>query len=829
MVLARTTVFLPCHTLDDFPTWLDETEADDLLAAWIAAWHPAVIAAVGGPPTWAAVDLPVADGPLLGIVPRSWDDRFEAQCGATDTSGSVFVRGVAGTDAISRAALAAVDAAVADPLPSDDLAPDFHALGLAALLAELLARRMRSSADLDDAFRAAAATAAREAVAGRVDAARAALRECFDGLAATRARYYPVDSWVLDLVLVGGAATAASVAASLASPGPVGVIAGGATIERLADERPEVVRVLREAIASGRVVGCGGRDVDGGLDLLAAEDIAASFDRGQRAWRDALGTVPRTYARLAGGLTHLVPPLLADRGYRGLIWPAFDGSPVPDIGGGVASWESAGGRIDAIASRPLDAGAARTVLSLHETLGDAMDHDHSVVLAFAHVAGRATRWHALLRRIGGWSNLLGTFATPEGVLDATAAVGRSVSFEPDAFPPSLVAESGGEVDAALASAARAAARIVDAAPSIPAGAAEPVVPVPAVAGSPPRRRSAFRLFGGRRDEPPAVDNGLVRVELNAATGGILALRRRAAAANRLSQQIALRTTAAAPAVGQAWVAEEDRQTVTRMLADETGVENDAAGRPQLVARGRLVTEAGVAARFVQRVSLVPGRPLAIIDVDVDVDRPHDGPLSASHVALRFAWNENDPVEIRRSVHTQAVVTDRTRFTAPHFVHLVPDDTRRNVEPVTVLTGGLPWHLLSSPHVLDSLAGPASGRIVRRVGVGFGLDRPWDAALALIHGGLEWPACHAAPATVRLTAAPGEAAASAPGVVRVGLLESAGVAGPTAVDWGRPVARATAIDAAGSPRADVSVAIDGTRTVVSLARYQWLEIEVGFAG
>lgn len=827
MASARPTVFLPCHTLDDFPTWLDETEADDLLAAWVAAWHPAVIAAAGGVPSWAAVDLPVTDGPLLGIVPRAWDDRFEAQCGGTDTRDSVFVRGVTGTEAISRAALAAVGVPADDPLPGDELAADFHALGLAALLAELLARRMRSSADLDDGFRAAVAAAAQEAVAGQSDAARAALREAFDGLAATRARYYPVDSWVLDLVLVGGAATAETVGAALASPVPVGVVAGGRALERLARERPDAIRPLREAIAAGRASGCGGRDADGGLDLLAAEDVAASFDRGHRAWCDAVGTPPRIYARLAGGLTHLLPPVLADRGFRGLIWPAFDGSPVPDIGGGVACWESAGGRIDALASRPLDAGSARTVLALHETLGDAMDHDHVVVLAFAHVAGRATRWHELLRRIGGWSSLLGTFATPEAVLDAAAAGGRTVTFEPDAFPPSPLVASGGELDAAVESATRAAARIGDAASGTPAPAAPHVAPPPPAAAMAPRRRPWSRLLGGGRAEAPAVDNGLVRVELNVATGGILALRRRAAAANRLSQQITLRTTAAAPAVGEPWVAEEDRQTAARMLADDAGVDRDAAGRPQLVARGRLVTDAGVAARFVQRVSLVPGRPLAVIEVEVDVDRPHDGPLAASHVAVRFAWNENDPVEIRRSLHMQAVVTERTRFTAPHFVELVPDDTRRGGEPVTVLTGGLPWQLLSSPHVLDTLAGPAAGRVVRRCGVGLGLDRPWDAALALMHGGFAPAACPVAPATVRLTAA--SAAAAGPGTIRVGLLESAGVAGPAAIDWGRPVARATAVDAAGGPRADVSVAIDGSRTVVSLARYQWLELEVGFAG
>jgi len=828
MVPARTTVFLPCHTLDDFPTWLDETEADDLLAAWVAAWHPAVITAVGGGPVWGAVDLPVNDGPLLGIVPSSWDDRFEAQCGSTDTQGSAFVRNVTGSDAISRAALAAVGVSSDGPLPGDPLAADFHALGLAALLAELLARRMRSSADLDDGFRAAVVTAAREAVAGRTEAAGVALRECFDGLAATRARYYPVDSWVLDLVLVGGATTAESVAASLASPGPVGVVASGMAIERLARERPDTTCLLRDALASGRVTGCGGRDGDGGLDLLAPEDVAASFDRGQRIWRDCLGATPRTYARLAGGLTHLLPPLLADRGYRGLIWPAFDGSPVPDIGGGVARWESAGAGIDAIASRPLDAGSARTVLSLHETLGDAMDHDHSVVVVFAHVAGRATRWHDLLRRVGGWSNLIGTFAAPEGVLEAASAVGGSVSFEPDAFPPSPFAASGADLDAAIESAAHAAARIVTVAPGATGSTAPPAAPAPVPGASPaPRRRRWFPFGDGGRDGPPALDNGLIRVELHPATGGILALRRRAAAANRLSQQITLRTTAAAPAVGEPWVAEEDRQTAARMLADEARVEDDGTGRQRLVARGRLANDDGVVARFVQRVSVVPGRPLAVIDVEVDVDRPHDGPLAASHVALRFAWNENDPVEIRRSVHTQAVATERTRFTAPHFVELVPEDARRGAEPVTVLTGGMPWHLLSSPHVLDALAGPAAGRLVRRMAVGLGLDRPWDAALALIHGGGETSMVPAAPANVRLTVAAGDAAAS--GAVRVGLLESAGLAGPVTVEWGRPVSRAAAIDAGGVQRADVSVAIDGTRTVVSLARYQWLQLEVGFAG
>jgi len=66
----RLAVFFPCHSLDDFPIWLDEPEADELLAAWTAAWHPALIAAVGAAPGWMSVEVPPSDpAGLLGIVP----------------------------------------------------------------------------------------------------------------------------------------------------------------------------------------------------------------------------------------------------------------------------------------------------------------------------------------------------------------------------------------------------------------------------------------------------------------------------------------------------------------------------------------------------------------------------------------------------------------------------------------------------------------------------------------------------------------------------------------------------------------------------------------
>jgi hypothetical protein len=840
----RATVFLPCHTLDDFPTWLEEAEADDLLAAWTAAWHPALVAAVGGPPTWASVDLPPPAGPLLGIVPASWDDRFAAQFDATAT-GSNFVRRVTGADAIARAAAAAIGCGDAEtPLPGDARAADFEALGLATLLAELLARRMRSEADLDSTgFPAAVATAANAAVDGRTADCDASLREAFDCLTASRGRYYPVDSYVVDLVLLARGSRADAIRAAIDSSVPVAVAATGDVIAALAASQPDAIATLRTAAAAGRLGLCGGRDHDGPVDACTPEALLESFRRGRSQWHDALGVAPASFARVSGGGSPLLPQVLAGLGCESGLWSLFDGSPLPDVGGGLIRWDAGGAALGMLAERPLDARSARTVLALPDTLGDAMDRHHVAAILFAHYAGTASPWHALVRRIAGWSGLLGTFVTPAELLARGRDSATPVAPEPDAFPPTLPAGEAAAADLveAAVTAARAEARRVVAAtapllarlPSADDSAATPPVTVP------PQRRGLlpFGFFGGGRDRAPplVLESALVRAEANPRTGGLLSLARPTDRGNRVSQQLAVRTTRPPGAVGSGWESPEDRALHTRMVADDVTL--DAAG-PAIVSRGRLVDADGTAAaRFTQRLALVAGLPLATIDIDIQLERPLAGPLLENHVAARFAWHENEDVELRRSLHVQSIATERLRFTAPHFVELVPAAARGQTagDSVAILTAGLPWHVRVSPHVLDSiLAGPANEHVTRRFAVGIGLARPWDLALALLADEPLEPAASGLPDNVRLTvddaqSAGGGAAGEGAGVVRIGLIESAGRAGSVRVDWGRPVARAVAVDLAGRPRSDVDVTIDGGATAVFLDRYQWLHLELEFAG
>ena len=845
MPAERTIVFLPCHTLDDFPTWLDEGQADDVLAAWTAAWHPCLIATTECVPSWASVDLPPPQGRLLGIVPASFDDRFTVQAVASGPSGSAWVRGVTGRQAIAAAAAreAGVTDHAADALPGAAHADDFHALGLAVLLAELLARRMRSATDLESTgFAEMIVAAARAALAGRDDEVRSGLRGCFDCLEATRARYYPVDVWAVDIVLLATTTSGAPLSMELASPVPIAVVSTGRCLESAAARHPESVQALREAVNDGRAEPCGGRDEDGPLDACTPEEILASFQRGRAAWRDLLGSEPATFARTGGGASPMVPQVLAGLGCTGAVWSLFDGTPLPDPGSSRIRWEGGGAGIEAIARPPLDARLARTVLTLPDVLGDAMDHDHTAVVQYAHYAGTAGAWHELIRRIGSWSGLLGRFVTPHDLIERTVGMGTLVSFEPDAYPPTpLPSRSDPEADPvslAVLAARHEAQRIRAAAAPVMAslaGAAEAASPPrrPSSAAAGRRRWLPAALFGGGGDgrEDLVLDNGLLRLQVHAQTGGVLSLRRPADRGNRLSQQLALRTTRPQAAV-EARESPDDRGEYTSMRADtvEPGVTAD--GRPGIVSRGRLLDAAGAAlGNFVQHAWLVPGLPLALLDLDVHVSRPLTGPAAEQYAACRFAWHENEEMEIRRSLHTQSAATDRTRFTAPHFIEVASATSRTGAagaaDAVTILTGGMPWHVRSSPHVLDTLlfVGGAKGR--RRLGVAVGLERPWDAALALLSGDPGLAAAATGSANVRLTVhetvVEGERLLTA----RVGLLESAGRAGEIRVEWAVDIVRATVCDLSGRPRSDAGVTIEGRALVAHLGRYEWLHLDLVF--
>ena len=204
----------------------------------------------------------------------------------------------------------------------------------------------------------------------------------------------------------------------------------------------------------------------------------------------------------------------------------------------------------------------------------------------------------------------------------------------------------------------------------------------------------------RPDDDLVLEHASLRIQVHRQTGGLLSVRRPTDRGNRLSQRLAARTTRPSPPPGKPWEDVSERAVYSDMQADSIRRIPAGEGRGEVIeSRGRLIADKGrEMGSFTQRIELVAGLPLALIDIEVRGVEPPTGPLFEQHLACRFAWNENEDLVLHRSLHTQSIATERGRFTAPWFIELSSPDDRDG--RVAILTGGLPWHVRSSPHLLD---------------------------------------------------------------------------------------------------------------------------------
>ena len=122
----------------------------------------------------------------------------------------------------------------------------------------------------------------------------------------------------------------------------------------------------------------------------------------------------------------------------------------------------------------------------------------------------------------------------------------------------------------------------------------------------------------------------------------------------------------------------------------------------------------------------------ILEMEVRLAAPLSGPPLESYAACRFAWHENEMPDILRSLNLEPIVTERWRFTAPHVIEIRSSASRVERPATQILTLGLPWHVRSGEHMLDTIL-PAddAAPVITRLAVGAGLDRPGDVAVDLM--------------------------------------------------------------------------------------------------
>lgn len=433
MTYQELIILLPCHSLEDFPTYHEGDDAQGLLAAWSAMWQPELLANSGQAPTWKRIeDVPAEVKDRLIVVPSMCASRLPTGFAQrVKEEGGCLVKKTLSRAEVVAAALEPIGGAKVDA----ELSADFLALGYAYLQIQLLTRQMRYSSNLDEVyFKGQAVGAAVAAVEGNLTLAKEKLSACFNVLAEERDHYYPVDAFILDLNLTAATTLGSTLRKELSRGSATNLLLSAAMLQEMQTKEPQSLESLKEALAAGKLGLIGGEASEERLPLVSQDSIVANLRQGLARYEELLGKRPEVFGRWRFGLTPVLPGILSKSGFRGALHACFEEGTIPAGTQFKVRWEGLdGAALDSITRTPLDASKAQTFLAYASKMGESMDSDHVATLCLAHWPGQESEWLGDLRRIAGYCKAMGKFVTVDEYFAQTDLPGHLDRYEADRY------------------------------------------------------------------------------------------------------------------------------------------------------------------------------------------------------------------------------------------------------------------------------------------------------------------------------------------------------------------------------------------------------------
>ncbi|MGA2031420.1 MAG: hypothetical protein ABSG68_04125 [Thermoguttaceae bacterium] len=435
MQFDHLTFLLPCRGLEELSLERSGDEAEQLLAAWSALWHPALICAARAMPRWAAADSPPQEpaGHLVlvppcceGLLPGAWPQTAAA-------AGACVLRNVRQRPEMVAAALGHLEPPAVPIEP--ELVSDFLALGFCHFVSEMVSFRLRYMSNLDQAaFEKELVAAADEAQKGGAQPARDHLHAAFDLLHNAREYYYPTQTRLLDLTLVASTTLGASLRTELGRPLPRNLLVSGEMIEEMARREPATLEALAKALADNRASLVGGEFSEYELPLLPPEAIRFQIRKGLAAYQRHLGTRPTIFGRRRFGMTPVLPQILEQLGFVGALHATLDDGRFPAGNQSRIRWEGIDGTmLETLARVPLDISRADAFLRLPQQSGGTLEGDSTSAFLLAHWPGRSSPWYDDLRRITAYTSVLGSFSTVADYFQQTGMGGQHAQHKADAY------------------------------------------------------------------------------------------------------------------------------------------------------------------------------------------------------------------------------------------------------------------------------------------------------------------------------------------------------------------------------------------------------------
>lgn len=444
-------VLYPSHSFETLPSDRTEVEAGELLAAWTASFHPALIEKTGEIPRWESAAVPPCDvSKHPRIIPPCCESFLDEDWfRSRESGGDRLVRHRASRDEILAELfrLEEIDRHGFD----DDYVADFFALGTAYFLVDLIVHQMQYTGMMDDSqLHTQVFLSLRAYRRENLDEARSALNRAFEVVQESKEYLYPIESHLLDLTLLTPTTAGPTFRKQLRSGRKLNLFLPSSLLRELPQREPETFAALQSAVEAGTAHFVFDDTETCSLRLLPILDVADRILEGVSVYRESLGRTPAIYGRLHAGLTPLLPQLLAQSGVRGIVYFApLDGWCLKEPAQSKMIWQGADGtKIDALIRYPLDGSSDLAFFELVDRLGDTMHGDHAATVVFAQFPGQAKDWLEALRRVSDRVPVVGSFATVDEYFEATSRCGevRSPGFAK--YPDNALTEAvaAGESD-----------------------------------------------------------------------------------------------------------------------------------------------------------------------------------------------------------------------------------------------------------------------------------------------------------------------------------------------------------------------------------------------
>ncbi|MCL2305127.1 MAG: hypothetical protein FWC43_07260 [Planctomycetaceae bacterium] len=451
-------VLLPCYSLESLSLERDSAEVNQLLSAWSALYHPALLEKEGKLSRWESATNPLKETKItLAVVPPCCDSSVPADWfKAKEEMGTVVVRNMENRPEIVEQLLEKFE--LTDHGFDDEFVDDLYAFGTAYLLTEVMTRQMRYMSMLDDSQ---VKTKIFEAVTayrvGEHEKATQAIQGAFDLLGQSKEYFYPGSATLLDLTLTSPTTLGKDLRDEIQSMPFTNLFLPTEQLRELVEKEPQTLEILRSALqadvesptdtvdAAARfsndttkgkekpepVVQLIGDDLDAApLPMLPILEIADRLVQGILFYKEHLGTRPDFYGRMVRGLTPLLPQLLKLAGYKGAVhFTPRDGWQIPKETQSKIFWEGIDGtKIDSLLKFPLNAAEHDTFFLLPKKMGYSMNNDHTSTFALAHYPMKKSPWLLDLMRASRYSSVCGRLTKIREYFVNTRYTGVSKSF-----------------------------------------------------------------------------------------------------------------------------------------------------------------------------------------------------------------------------------------------------------------------------------------------------------------------------------------------------------------------------------------------------------------